>query len=128
MLDGRNAVHSWPVQSGTLCAEFVSNFNASLFLFAAAALSMVAVPSQAQQNRRDEQDAAMSATRRGSVHSLRDIEGEIVPSMKRRGAHYIGAEFDSDVMRYRLKFVRGSSVIWIDVDGRTGNIIARAGN
>ena len=86
------------------------------------------MPSQAQQNRRDEQDAAMSATRRGSVHSLRDIEGEIVPSMKRRGANYIGAEFDSDVMRYRLKFVRGSSVIWIDVDGRTGNIIARAGN
>ena len=89
---------------------------------------MVAVPSQAQQNRRDEQDAAMSATRRGLVQPLRDIEGEIVPSMKRRGANYIGAEFDSDVMRYRLKFVRGSSVIWIDVDGRTGNIIARAGN
>jgi hypothetical protein len=48
--------------------------------------------------------------------------------MKRRGANYIGAEFDSDVMRYRLKFVRGSSVIWIDVDGRSGAIIAQAGN
>jgi hypothetical protein len=31
-------------------------------------------------------------------------------------------------MRYRLKFVRGSSVIWIDVDGRSGAIIAQAGN
>ena len=83
---------------------------------------------QPQQSRRDEQDAALNATRRGSVHSLRQIEGAVVPAMKRRGANYIGAEFDSDVMRYRLKFVRGSSVIWIDVDGRSGAIIAQAGN
>ena len=111
-----------------LCAQFVSNFNAPLTLFLFAALGLAAVPAEAQQNRRDEQDAAMNATRRGSVHSLRDIESNIVPAMKRRGANYIGAEFDSDVMRYRLKFVRGSSVIWIDVDGRSGAVIAQAGN
>lgn len=97
-------------------------------LIATALLGLaVAMPAGAQQNRRAEQDAAMNATRRGSVHSLREIEGAIVPSMKRKGANYIGAEYDSDVLRYRLKFVRGSSVIWIDVDGRSGAVIAQAG-
>lgn len=112
-----------------LCAQFVSDFNASLKASALALLALTLMtPAYAQQNRRDEQDAALSTTRRGSVHSLRDIEGSIVPAMKRRGASYIGAEYDSDVMRYRLKFMRGSSVIWIDVDGRSGAIIAQAGD
>jgi hypothetical protein len=107
----------------------VSNFNASMKRLASAALVFaLAMPVQAQMNRRDEQDAALKATRRGSVHSLRDIESDVVPAMKRRGASYIGAEYDSDALRYRLKFVRGSSVIWIDVDGRSGQIIAQAGN
>ncbi|MFM1983166.1 MAG: hypothetical protein RJB22_1885 [Pseudomonadota bacterium] len=107
----------------------MSNFNASMKRLASAALVFaLAMPVQAQMNRRDEQDAALKATRRGSVHSLRDIESDVVPAMKRRGASYIGAEYDSDALRYRLKFVRGSSVIWIDVDGRSGQIIAQAGN
>ena len=110
-----------------LCAEIVK--NASMKRLASAALVFaLAMPVQAQMNRRDEQDAALKATRRGSVHSLRDIESDVVPAMKRRGASYIGAEYDSDALRYRLKFVRGSSVIWIDVDGRSGQIIAQAGN
>ena len=95
-------------------------------LASAALVFALAMPVQAQMNRRDEQDAALKATRRGSVHSLRDIESDVVPAMKRRGASYIGAEYDSDALRYRLKFVRGSSVIWIDVDGRSGQIIAQA--
>ncbi len=104
-------------------------FNVPSRVFAAALVAAVlGAGASAQQSRRDEQDAALNATRRGSVHSLRQIEGAVVPAMKRRGANYIGAEFDSDVMRYRLKFVRGSSVIWIDVDGRSGAIIAQAGN
>lgn len=104
-------------------------FNASSGLIAAALTATVlGAGASAQQSRRDEQDAALNATRRGAVHSLRQVEGSVVPAMKRRGANYIGAEFDSGVMRYRLKFVRGSSVIWIDVDGRSGAIIAQAGN
>ena len=104
-------------------------FNAPSKLIAAALVAgVLGVGAQAQQSRRDEQDAALNATRRGSVHSLRQIEGTVVPAMKRRGANYIGAEFASNDMRYRLKFVRGSSVIWIDVDGRSGSIIAQAGN
>ena len=107
----------------------MSKFNASSKAIAAALLvAVLGSAASAQQGRRVEQDAALNATRRGSVHSLREIEGSVVPAMKRRGANYIGAEFDSDVMRYRLKFVRGSSVIWIDVDGRSGAIIAQAGN
>jgi hypothetical protein len=107
----------------------VFKFNVPSRVFAAALVAAVlGAGANAQQSRRDEQDAALNATRRGSVHSLRQIEGAVVPAMKRRGANYIGAEFDSDVMRYRLKFVRGSSVIWIDVDGRSGAIIAQAGN
>lgn len=112
-----------------LCAEIVKNINLSLKpLASAVCLLVVAVPADAQMNRRDEQDAALNATRRGSVLSLREIEGSIVPAMHRRGANYIGAEFERESMRYRLKFVRGSSVIWIDVDGRSGQIIAQAGN
>lgn len=104
-------------------------FNASSKAIAAVLLiAAMGAGASAQQSRRDEQDAALNATRRGSVHSLRQIEGTVVPAMKRRGANYIGAEFDSNDMRYRLKFVRGSSVIWIDVDGRSGAIIAQAGN
>ena len=112
-----------------LFAETVKDFNASMKRLASLLLCLTLVePAAAQMSRRDEQDAAMRATRRGSVHSLRDIESNVVPGMKRRGASYIGAEYDSDMLRYRLKFVRGSSVIWIDVDGRSGQIIAQAGN
>ena len=49
----------------------------------------------------------------------------VVPRMG--GARYIGPEI-VDADRYRLKFMRGRSVIWVDVDGRTGAIIGRAGD
>jgi hypothetical protein len=122
-------VYSWIIQFSLLCAQIVSDNNASIKLCALLLIGLsLAPPVSAQMGRRGEQDAAMNATRRGSVLSLRDIEGTIVPAMKRRGANYIGAEYDSDVMRYRLKFVRGSSVIWVDVDGRTGTVLAQAGD
>jgi hypothetical protein len=82
----------------------------------------------AAQNRKGDQDAAMQATRDGAVRSLRQIEGQIVPRMQQRGASYIGAEFDGGSHRYRLKFMRQSSVIWVDVDGKSGAVIAQAGN
>jgi hypothetical protein len=82
----------------------------------------------AQRQRGTDQDAAMAATRQGTIRPLRQIEGQIVPRMRQRGANYIGAEFDSGSHRYRLKFMRESSVIWVDVDGKSGAIIAQAGN
>jgi hypothetical protein len=97
------------------------------FIALAGGLAVLATPSFAQKARRGEQDAAYQATRDGAIRSLRTIENGIVPDMKVRGADYIGAEFDGQIQRYRLKFMRGSSVIWIDVDGRNGAIIGKAG-
>jgi hypothetical protein len=88
---------------------------------------LIAEPAFAQKGRRVEQDAAYEATREGAVKPLRSIENGIVPQMKARGADYIGQEFEPASKRYRLKFMRGSSVIWVDVDGRNGNIIGKAG-
>jgi hypothetical protein len=81
----------------------------------------------ANAQRRGDQDMAFQARQSGALMPLRSIESSVVPDMKRRGADYIGAELDGGSGRYRLKFVRQGSVIWIDVDGRTGAVLARAG-
>ena len=80
---------------------------------------------EAPFRRRGEQDQAYQARREGTMRPLREIEGGVVPQMRRSGADYIGAELDGG--RYRLKFMRGPSVIWVDVDGRTGEVVGRAG-
>jgi hypothetical protein len=102
--------------------------NKSKVFVAFACLSFLSAPATARQARHGEQDAAFEATRQGAVQSLRSIENNIVPQMKARGANYIGQEFDGDQNRYRLKFIRGKSVIWVDVDGRSGAIIGKAGD
>src|SRR5690349_21499649 len=79
---------------------------------------------QADGRRRD-QDAAFNATRKGEVRPLREIESRVMPRMG--GASYLGPEYDAGSTTYRLKFMRGGSVIWVDVDGRTGAIIGRSG-
>ena len=94
---------------------------------AALMFGATAQPAAAQWNRGD-QDEAYQARRDGALMSLRAIENGLVPRMKARGADYIGAEFDGGSGRYRLKFMRGGAVIWVDVDGRTGAIVARAGD
>ena len=91
------------------------------------AAGVFATSADAQRQRRGEQDAAYEATRKGAVLPLRSIENSIVPRMEKRGADYIGAEFDLSERRYRLKFMKRSSVIWVDVDGRSGEEIGRAG-
>ncbi|WP_341476930.1 hypothetical protein [Sphingomonas oleivorans] len=80
---------------------------------------------QADPPRRD-QDAAFAAMRTGQVRPLREIEGRVLPRMG--GATYLGPEFDPGSATYRLKFMRNGSVIWVDVDGRTGAIIGRSGD
>ena len=92
----------------------------ALFQLAAAGLALLAVSADARglQSMR-EQDAAYRATQQGQILSLPTIRARIrIP-----GAQFIGAEFDGRV--YRLKFMRGSEVIWIDVDARTGRVIGR---
>ncbi len=95
-----------------------------LLLFA---LALPAVTADAQ-SRRGDQDEAYQARSLGALRPLREIENGIVPDMKRRGADYIGAEYEGSVARYRLKFMRGGAVIWVDVDGRSGMVVARAGD
>ncbi len=80
------------------------------------------------QVRRGDADAVYQGRLSGSLMPLRSIENGVVPRMKSRGADYIGAEYDSDMGRYRLKFMRDGSVIWVDVDGRTGTVVGRAGD
>ena len=93
------------------------------FLLPLAAASLIASPALADarglQRDRD-QNAAYRAMQQGRILSLPEIRARIrVP-----GAEYIGAEVIGPAL-YRLKFMRGAEVIWIDVDARTGRIIGR---
>ena len=97
--------------------------SARILLAALAALVALA-PGEAQ--RRTDFDAAREGVKAGHVRPLHEIEQRVVPRMG--GADYLGPEFDAGSGIYRLKFMRAGSVIWIDVDGRTGAVIGRSGN
>ena len=87
---------------------------------------LVALPAgAAPDQRRGEQQRVYEARREGRLMSLREIEARVVPTM--RGAQYIGSELDSGSDVYTLKFLRDGTVIWIEVDGRTGQILGRTG-
>ncbi len=78
---------------------------------------------------RDRQDGtAPTSKRQAKTRSLpvREIERRVIPRLP--GAQYLGFDFDPDTDIYTLKFLRNGSVIWVDVDGRTGNIVRRTGN
>jgi uncharacterized membrane protein YkoI len=99
------------------------------FLTAAVALTSLGLGASADADRGDwhrrDQDEAFAARRAGQVMPLHQIEARIVPRM--RGADYLGPDFDAGSGVYRLKFMRGGQVIFIDVDGRTGQVIGRSG-
>jgi uncharacterized membrane protein YkoI len=98
------------------------------FLTATIALIGVGV-AQADAQRADwrhrDQDQAFAARRAGQIMPLREIEGRVVPRMA--GSDYLGPDFDPGSGVYRLKFMRGGQVIFVDVDGRTGQIVGRTG-
>ena len=50
----------------------------------------------------------------------------MLPTM--RGSQYLGFDYDTDRGIYTLKFLRDGTVIWVEVDGRSGQIIGRTGN
>ena len=95
-------------------------FKLLMIGIAAATAAMTAPGAEAQ--RRDS-DAAYSARQAGTIRPLSEIEGRVMPRMG--GASYLGPEFDAGSSTYRLKFMRSGSVIWVDVDGRTGQIVGR---
>lgn len=74
---------------------------------------------------RGDQWRAFEQRRDGRILPLREIEGRVVPGMK--GAEYIGFDFDGGSGIYTLKFVRNGSVIWVAVDGRSGQVLSRTG-
>lgn len=56
---------------------------------------------------------------RSQLIPLPQIEDRVIPRM--RGATYLGPEMNGG--SYRLKFIRGGKVIWVDVDARTGRVL-----
>ena len=92
-------------------------------LSAAIAAGLVATPALADRRPRD-QDRAFQATREGRSMPLPSIERNVMPHMG--GADYLGPEFNGRT--YRLKFMRGGRIIWVDVDAATGRILGRSGD
>ena len=90
-------------------------------LVAALGASLLTTPAAAKPGR--DADRAFEATREGRSMPLPMIERRVVPRMKDRGAEYLGPEFRGRT--YRLKFVNGMQVIWVDVDAATGRIVGR---
>jgi hypothetical protein len=92
----------------------------SSFLLLGAAPLVLPAAAQDRENLR-----AWRATKQGRILPLREIERRVVPTMK--DAQYIGFDLEMPSGIYTLKFLRGGNVIWIDVDGRSGQIIGRTG-
>ena len=93
-----------------------------MLLSAALAGSLVASPALAERAR--DQDRAYRATSRGESMPLPQLERRVRPHMG--GADYLGPEFLGS--NYRLKYMRGGRVIWVDVDAATGRILGRSGD
>ncbi len=100
-------------------------FLSRLFLLALAGATVVAPMAEARPGRARDQDEALRALQEGRIMPLRSIESMIIPRM--RGFEYLGPELDPSSGRYRLKFLRGSQVVWVDVDARTGHIVGTSG-
>jgi len=95
------------------------------FLVCALAGLAAALPAAAHPPRPRDQDIVFRGTREGRFMPLRTIESRIVPRLP--GFDYLGPELDPAAGRYRLKFMRGPRVVWVDVDARTGEVIGRSG-
>ena len=91
----------------------------------ALALIPTAIPAADASYLQRDQQRAWEARREGRVLPLPEIERRVVPMM--RGAQYLGPELDPDSGIYTLKFLRNGTVIWVKVDGRSGQIIGRTG-
>ena len=74
--------------------------------------------------RRFEQDAARRAMLDGDVMPFSIIKRRVEREMD--GANYLGSEFDDRRGEYRLKYMRDGRVLWVDVDGRSGDIVRRS--
>ena len=94
-------------------------------LLAAAGLAAIPAHAFAQGGlQRTEQNGAYRAMQQGQTLPFPEIRRRVEITVS--GAQFIGVEVIGGMI-YRLKYMRGSEVIWIDVDARTGRIVARTG-
>lgn len=75
---------------------------------------------------RGEHEAAYSAARSGNILPFPEIRHRVMPRMG--DASLMGFDYDERAAIYTLKLMRDGSVIWVDVDARTGTIISRSGD
>jgi len=105
----------------------MKRFIAPAVLAATALLATSLMPAPAyakREEQRNEQGQVRKDMREGHVRSLREIESRVLPRM--RGAQYLGPEYDSAAMAYRLKFIQEGKVVWLDIDARTGQVLRRS--
>ena len=95
---------------------------ASLLALGLIAGPVVATPVRAQE--RSDQGEARKEMRAGNILRARDIENRVLPRMG--DAEYLGFDYDSTAMAYRLKFIREGRVLFVDVDARTGRILRQS--
>ncbi len=91
-----------------------------------AACAVLASCGHANAQHRGQQQEVFDQTRNGRILPLKEIERRVLPTMG--NTQYIGFDFDSVSGIYTLKFLRNGDVIWVAVDGRSGQIIGRTGN
>ena len=93
----------------------------------AAALAAGLLTSPALADRPRDQDQAFRATTEGRAIPLPQIRDRVMREIARDNgpAEYLGPEIRGAT--YRLKFMRGNRVIWVDVDAATGRIVGRSG-
>ncbi len=92
----------------------------SLLLAGMIATGVTSVPALADPPR--DSDRAFQVRREGRSMPLPQLERRVMPLMG--GADYLGPEISNGT--YRMKFIRGGRVIWVDVDPQTGRIIRRS--
>ena len=98
--------------------------------------ALVAGPAPAFAQSNPAQEAARRDTQSGRALPLRQIEAIVFRSLDaplcsnngRKGDcyEYLGPAYDPGAMAYRLKFMRNSRVIFVDIDARTGRMLSRS--
>jgi hypothetical protein len=74
------------------------------------------------QQKRGDQESARKELHAGHVLPLRDIEAKVIPRMG--DMTYLGPAYDEVAKAYRLKFIKDGKVMFVDVDARTGQVLA----
>jgi hypothetical protein len=96
--------------------------QAALLLCAAALMAMPVAASAFSP--RDDQAVAREAANSGSQMSLASIVASVQRQPQFRNLTFLGgAEFNERTKSYRLKFMDGKRVVFVDVDARSGRIL-----